>query len=48
VSDEERAVIDRYRAMTGTVPVGLRDMLHVLAHPDVIVLTRAYRDSVDA
>lgn len=41
------AVIERMRRMLGYVPVGTRDLLNVLAHPDCIAATRAFLDATD-
>lgn len=44
-SDEEQALLQKYKRLIGYIPIGLRDTLQVLAHPDVIDLTRAFLDS---
>ena len=32
----EDVVVGKYERMTGVVPVGFRDMLHILTHPDML------------
>lgn len=41
-ADKEREIIQKMEKMCGTVPVGTLDLLHILSHPDVIMLTQAY------
>lgn len=43
--DEQTAIVEKVLKMIGYVPIGMVDLLHVLAHPDVINLTRAYLDA---
>lgn len=44
----EEALIKRVSQVVGYVPVGLKDLLHVLKHPDVIELTRSYIETTTA
>lgn len=41
----EEQIFKRVQAITGQPPVGMLDLLRLLAHPDVIMLTRAYLDT---
>lgn len=45
ISDEEFAVVLKVKKIVGYVPMGFRDVLHILAHPDCIDETKAYLDS---
>ena len=42
MDERERAIMQQAEKMLGYSPVGMRDLLRVLAHPDVIELTREY------
>lgn len=41
---EEKRLIERVQKMLGYVPIGTLDLLHILAHPDCIEITRAFLD----
>jgi hypothetical protein len=45
---EEDALVQRIERMIGYVPIGTRDLLHILSHPDVIDITRKYLDAEEA
>lgn len=40
--ETEQALIIKLKRMIGHVPLGTKDLLHVLTHPDVIDLTEEY------
>ena len=45
--DEKEAVIKKVHRIIGHMPIGTRDLLNVLAHPDVIELTKAFLERMD-
>jgi hypothetical protein len=45
--DPESLLIKQIEKMLGYVPSGTRDLLHILAHPDVLKLTQSYLKSKD-
>ena len=46
-SPSEMAVVKRMEKIIGYVPIGTRDLMHVLTHPDLIDLTKAWIASID-
>jgi len=40
--DTGKAILKKVKKMLGYDPVGMSDLLHILTHPDVINLTKAY------
>ena len=38
----ETALIERIQRVVGYVPVGTKDLLHILTHPDVVSYTQNY------
>jgi hypothetical protein len=48
VSDAKVELIGTMKFMLGYVPAGTSDLLSIIAHPDVIQLTRAYLDEMEA
>ncbi len=42
---KEARILFQMERMLGYVPIGTRDLLACLAHPDMIALTREYLDS---
>lgn len=44
--DVEEQLIKQLQRMLGYVPIGTRDLLHVLTHPDAIELTSEYIESI--
>lgn len=40
--ETEQALLIKLNRMLGYVPIGTKDLLHVLTHPDVIDLTEEY------
>lgn len=42
LGEAEIAVMRRVVQMLGYDPVGMLDLLHILVHPDVLTLTKAY------
>jgi hypothetical protein len=40
--ESEQALLNKLQRMLGTVPVGTKDLLRVLTHPDVIDITWEY------
>lgn len=42
MDENEKVIMQRAEKMLGYSPVGMLDLLHVLAHPDVIDLTWQY------
>lgn len=47
MSENEKALMKQLERMLGHVPVGTLDLVRVLAHPDVIDLTRKVLDDKD-
>jgi hypothetical protein len=47
MQEEKEALIERMQEIIGYVPVGTRDLLNVLIHPDLIEFTKAYVKSRD-
>lgn len=47
IDDARKAVLQKVCRMLGYDPVGMGDLLAILAHPDVIDLTRKYLDAAD-
>lgn len=41
-SATEEALIERIQRIVGYVPVGTRDLLHILSHPDIISYSERY------
>lgn len=46
-SEREREIMILVDKMIGYPPTGMLDLLHILAHPEVIDLTRAYLKECD-
>jgi hypothetical protein len=42
VQETEMALLNKLKRMMGYVPIGTKDLLSVLTHPDVIDLTEEY------
>lgn len=38
----EKELIKKIERIVGYVPVGTKDLLHILKHPDIIELSKAY------
>lgn len=45
--DEKEALIQQMGRVVGYVPLGTRDLLNVLIHPDLIEFTKRYIESKD-
>jgi hypothetical protein len=43
----QRELLAKVERVVGYLPIGTTDLLRVLAHPDVVRLTRRYLDAVD-
>lgn len=43
----EDAIIEKVKRIVGYVPVGTKDLLHVLVHPDVMAHTKLYVEARD-
>ena len=44
IAQTEDRIVEQYQKMLGYVPIGTRDLLHILVHPDMIELTKIYVD----